>query len=302
LEPEDRRLFDRPFDATLPASFTVGHWTDQTARTGCTALLFDRPVPAVVDVRGGAPATRETSLLGPGDLVQSVDALFFTGGSAFGLDAAAGVMRFLHERGRGVTTPAGSVPIVPAAAIFDLAAGAPVWPAPDDAYAACAAASHAADAAWGMVGAGTGATTGRLASGSARRRGGIGLGAAEIPGGLVTAIVVVNSAGNVIEDGRDSLPSDSASQQGIEQAARTSTTLAAVLVDVPSDRRLLTRCAVSAHDALARSIEPCHTIFDGDLVFAAGLRSGVAEVGQVFAAAAASELAVRRAIFHAVTA
>jgi L-aminopeptidase/D-esterase-like protein len=129
-------MFQQRADTTGSIAVKVGHWSDDDALTGCTVVLFDRSAPAIVDVRGGAPGTRETSLLGPGDLVQSLDAILLTGGSAFGLAAADGVMRFLREQGRGVQTAGGPVPIVPAAVVFDLSVGKPRTPSAENGYAA----------------------------------------------------------------------------------------------------------------------------------------------------------------------
>ena len=167
-------MFERSTDSSVPIAVSGGHWTDRDALTGCTVLLFDRAAPAVVDVRGGAPGTRETDLLSPGSLVQSVDAIFLTGGSAFGLDAAGGVMKYLREKGRGVGTPAGPVPIVSAAVLYDLAVGEPVWPTADNAYDACRAAVSLADLPNGRIGAGTGATTQKMFSERPPMRGGTG--------------------------------------------------------------------------------------------------------------------------------
>jgi L-aminopeptidase/D-esterase-like protein len=249
------------------AKVTVGHFTDAERRTGCTVVLFDRMCPAVVDVRGGAPGTRETDLLTADRLVRRVDAILLTGGSAFGLGAAGGVMRYLHERGRGFPTPAGPVPIVPAAVIYDLTVGVVAWPTEDDAYAACEMAGTVADADWGQVGAGTGATYRKLWAGQPPLPGGIGTAKQEVGGHSVTAISVVNAVGNVVapgsKDGRQSLleamvfPADE----------RTATTLVVVIVDGDCDDQALRRIAVSAHDGMARAIVPCHTISDGDLVF-----------------------------------
>src|SRR5437870_5476304 len=161
---------------------SAGHWTDHNALTGCTVVLFDRLAPAVVDVRGGAPGTRETDLLAPGRLVRSVDAILLAGGSAFGLAAADGVMRYLREQDRGVSTPAGPVPIVPAAVIFDLAVGLPIAPNADAGYQACLSARPIGDLPRGRIGAGVGATTGKLLGGSAQR-GGLGVSTVRWEGG-----------------------------------------------------------------------------------------------------------------------
>lgn len=284
---------------------TAGHWTDPVAQTGCTVVLFDRQAPAVIDVRGGAPGTRETALLGPGDLVQSVDALLLTGGSAFGLEAAGGVMAYLRERKRGVQTSGGPVPIVPTAVLFDLAVGTPIWPTAGDARVACASAVPLTDVQRGLVGAGTGATTCKAFPALPPQRGGLGVARVELDSSdSVTAMVAVNALGEVITDlgqidRRVSLLTLPAETE-IEE--RASTTLAVILIDAPVDQRTLSRCAVAAHDAFARSIRPCHTIFDGDVVFAVGLASSPVAPRSVLAYSTAVEIAVERAIIDAVTA
>src|SRR5215207_6094857 len=160
----------------------VGHWTDLDAATGCTVVLCESGALAGVDVRGAAPATRETDLLRPGSLLGRAHAILLSGGSAFGLDAAAGVMRFLEERGKGFPTPAGSVPIVPAAALFDLSLGrADVRPDAAAGYAACLAASS--NVAEGCVGAGTGATVAKLNGPRGAVKSGIGTAAATLHDG-----------------------------------------------------------------------------------------------------------------------
>ncbi len=296
--------FERDVSPNEHIGVSAGHWTSTEARTGCTVVLFDRPAPAVVDIRGGASGTRETSLLGSGDLVQTVDAILLTGGSAFGLAAADGVMSYLQERGRGVRTPAGVVPIVPSAVLFDLAVGEPVWPVAENGRAACEAAGSLLELERGQAGAGTGATTAKLLLDRPAERGGLGLGSCDLPGvGSLHVIVAVNSIGNVMtgtdsEDIRPQLLSGLVATQD----APTATTLAIVIVDAPVDRRALVRCAVAAHDGFARRIRPCHTIFDGDVVFAVGLQSGETSPQRTLSYSVAAELAVERAIIDAITA
>ncbi|WP_415645782.1 P1 family peptidase, partial [Stackebrandtia soli] len=176
----------------------VGHWTNTTAATGCTVVVFDEPVLASAEVRGGAPASRELALLEPHRTVDRVDAIVLTGGSAFGLAAADGVMRYCAERGQGVPTPGGVVPIVPALALYDLAVGdSVVRPGAEEGYAAAMAATPAIVS--GKVGAGTGATVGK-ASGEAEPG---GLGTATVRSGelVVTALVAVNAFGWIDVDG-----------------------------------------------------------------------------------------------------
>src|SRR5258708_33837557 len=178
----------------------VGHWTDLEAATGCTVVLCEQGAIAGVDVRGAAPVTRETDLLKPGSLVGRAHAILLTGGSAFGLDAATGVMRYLEERGVGYPTQAGPVPIVPAAALFDLGIGrSDVRPDAAAGYAACQAASEKTIAE-GWVGAGTGATGAKRGGHGGAIKSGIGTACIELPNGtLVAALVAVNAVGGVYD-------------------------------------------------------------------------------------------------------
>ena len=176
----------------------VGHWTDPESITGCTVVLCEEPHPASVDVRGGAPGTRETDLLAPGRLVERVDAIVLSGGSAFGLAAAQGTVQWLYEHGRGFPTGVVPVPIVPAAIIFDLWLGRPEWPGPEAGYAATAAASPLFET--GCVGAGTGATIGKFAGLAAAMKSGIGTASLTTVDGLVVAaLMVVNALGSVVD-------------------------------------------------------------------------------------------------------
>src|SRR5688572_8234046 len=175
----------------------VGHVTDADAVTGCTVVLATDGAIAGVDVRGAAPGTRETDLLRPGSLVGRIHAVLLSGGSAFGLDAAGGVMRYLEERGIGFPTASGPVPIVPAAVLFDLGIGrSDVRPDAASGYAACQAARETRVVEEGSVGAGTGATVGKLGGPGRAVKGGIGWAAARLPSGrLVAALVAVNALG-----------------------------------------------------------------------------------------------------------
>lgn len=280
-------------DAT-PVLFRVGHYTDEVALTGCTVILFDRPLPTAVDIRGGAPGTRETDLLSPGALVGSVDAILLTGGSAYGLGAAQGVMDVLRERGRGLTTTAGPVPIVTAAVIYDLANGEAAWPGPLDARAACEAAVEPSIAGVGRVGAGTGATTHKMVG--TPKPGGFGTASREVGDIVVWACAVVNAAGAV--DGSDPRESLIAASPILDD--RSSTALVSVVIAGPADDRTRRRCAVAAHDAMARKIVPCHTIWDGDVVFVTSEDGGDVGPAEVIRLAVATELAVEEAIVTAV--
>jgi L-aminopeptidase/D-esterase-like protein len=263
----------------------VGHATDPIGVTGCTVVLADGGAVAGVDVRGSAPGTRETDLLRPTALVERIHALCFAGGSAFGLAAADGVMRYLAERGIGFDTGARPVPIVPAAILFDLFEGsASAAPGPDDGYAAAQAAERADAPLEGRVGAGTGATVGKLNGPQMTSPGGVGSAAMRLPdGSTIGALVVTNAVGNVIgRDGRI-LAGVRDPEGGFVDASAlllagpppgrvppsgSNTTLAVVATDATLDRAQCSRLASQAHDALVLAISPVHTVLDGDTVFA----------------------------------
>ena len=265
----------------------AGHWTDEQARTGCTAILFPEGTTASGEVRGGAPATREWELLAPERTVERIDAFMLCGGSAFGLAACDGAMHFCEEAGRGVPTPAGPVPIVVGAAIFDLSVGeARVRPGAAEGYAACAAAAADEPLTTGPVGAGTGATVGKTA-GQPRAA---GLGAASLRDGevVVAAIAVVNARGDAFDPGAD--PPLAAGPPG----ERANTTLALVVTNARMTKLQCLRAAQSGHTGIARALEPAHTALDGDAVLAAATGGVDADPEQVrVLAARAVEAAVR---------
>lgn len=264
----------------------VGHWTDLDAATGCTVVLCESAVRAGVDVRGAAPATRETDLLRPGSLVGRAHAILLTGGSAFGLDAATGVMHYLEERGVGFRTPAGAVPIVPAAALFDLGIGrADVRPDAAAGYAACQAATYQVEE--GCVGAGTGATVAKLKGPTGAVKSGIGTTARTLTDGtLIGAIVAVNAVGAIynpatgraIASPREPMPQANATDAaGAEQAdlrgaksplLGANTTVGVLATTAPLDAAGVSRLATLGHDGLALAIRPAHTSYDGDTLFA----------------------------------
>jgi L-aminopeptidase/D-esterase-like protein len=294
----------------------VGHWTDSHARTGCTVVILpDEGAIAGVDVRGSAPGTRETDLLRPGMLVERAHAICLCGGSAFGLAAADGVMRFLRERGIGF--PAGSqrVPIVPAAVIFDLESGMAVWPGPDEGYAACLDAERGVGAppAEGRVGAGTGATVGKLLGPERSSPGGVGAAAVRLPGGAVVgALTVVNAVGDVYSHDGQVLAGARLPDGGFANAwrvllesarpevpmAAANTTIAVVATDAALDKAQCRKLAELGQDGLGAAIRPAHTMFDGDTVFA--VSTGRAEANMTSLGVAAFE-ATWRAIERAVT-
>ena len=257
---------------------TVGHATNLTARTGCTVILCPAGATAGVDVRGAAPGTRETEALRPGRLVQKAHAVLLTGGSAFGLDAASGVVQYLEERNIGF--PAGSVrvPIVPAAVIFDLGVGeANVRPDKEMGYQACLNATDE-PVVMGVIGAGTGATVGK-APGVTSSPGGVGSACRRLDSGLiVAAIVVVNALGNVVHPRTgEILAGGKENDNFVDITERlldadlvhgTNTTIGVVATNATLAPAEVHRVAEMAHDGMARAIRPAHTMFDGDTLFA----------------------------------
>jgi L-aminopeptidase/D-esterase-like protein len=306
----------------------VGHHTLTERPTGCTVIVVDGPgATGGVSQRGGAPGTRETDLLEPGNLVDTVNAVVLSGGSAFGLDAAQGVVRYLEERGVGYKTNAGVVPIVPAAILFDLGFGGDpkIRPTADCGYRAAAAATDAA-VAEGNVGAGAGATVGKM-GGVAEHAGyppgrrmpmkaGIGSAAVRLPNGMVVgAIVAVNAVGDIIDpetgrvvagarnpdgtlaDVRRLMRSGALSEQ---PRAAENTTIAVVATNARLTKEQAHRVALMADDGLARAIVPSHTMGDGDTVFAlaTGRWAGDANITLIGALAAdvLAEAVVRAAV------
>lgn len=282
---------------------SVGHWTDLEAATGCTVVLCPQGAVAGVDVRGGAPGTREIALLDPTCTVDRVHAVLLGGGSAFGLAAADGVMRWLEERGHGFDAGLAKVPIVPAAILFDLALGrADVRPGAAAGYAACEAA-HNGPVAEGCVGAGTGATVGKALGFAQATKSGIGSASRRLgPDLVVAALVAVNAVGDVIDptDGRIVAGARSGSgefagsQQVMEDTlARMpsvwrggSTTIGVVATNAALTKAAATKVAQMAHDGLARTIRPVHTTMDGDTLFALSLGDIEADPGLIGAVAA----------------
>ena len=260
----------------------VGNAADARLKSGVTVLTADAPFAASVHVMGGAPGTRETDLLAPDKTVQAVDALFLSGGSAFGLDAGSGIMAGLRSMGRGFAVGPARVPIVPGAILFDLLNGGDKdWTdSPYPALGRQALEAAAADFAIGSEGAGTGAAT-------ARWKGGLGSASAVLDSGAVVgALVAVNALGDPTapsgqfwaapwemgaEFGGLGLggPFDPQAEPRPEKRQGEATTIAIVATDLALDKAALTRMAVAAHDGLARAIVPSHTPMDGDLVFAA---------------------------------
>ncbi|OYU32473.1 MAG: peptidase S58 [Comamonadaceae bacterium PBBC2] len=266
----------------------VGHFTHSQRLTGCSVVLAPQGAVGAVDVRGAAPGTRETDLLDPSNLVEKVHAVLLSGGSAFGLDAASGVMRWLDEHGIGFETGYGRVPIVPAAVLFDLPVVRPgdqadIRPDADAGYAACQAANSDMPAA-GNVGAGAGASVGKLFGLDRAMKGGIGNASVRVGPWVVGAMVACNAIGDVLDpatgqviagartaDGQSLLDTQAALLRG-ERSTRpmpgTNTTIGVIATNATLSKAQAKRLAISAHDGLARSIRPAHTTLDGDTLFA----------------------------------
>jgi L-aminopeptidase/D-esterase-like protein len=270
------------------AGIKVGHFTDSRRPTGCTVILCEEGAVGGVDVRGAAPGTRETDLLDPVNTVQQVHAVVLSGGSAFGLDTATGVMRYLEERGIGFDTRVARVPIAPAAILFDLGVGDPkIRPDAEAGYKACKAATTDPPTE-GNFGAGAGATVGKLFGMDRAMKGGIGSASIKLSDGksslTVGAIVAVNAVGDVIDpnagkviagartkDGKALLGSMNAILRGEPLPpllGGSATTIGVVATDARLDKAQATKVAQMAHDGLARTINPIHTPADGDTIFA----------------------------------
>jgi len=258
----------------------VGHDTNREAQTGCTVILTPEGATAAVDVRGAAPGTRETDLLRPENLVQQVHAILLGGGSAFGLDAATGVVKWLYERGFGFDAGVAKVPIVPAAVLFDLTAGrSDVWPDAAAGHRACENAS-AGRVQQGQVGAGTGATVAKMQGPANAKPGGLGSAVLDLPtGGSVGAIVAVNALGEIVDPatGQKIVASDPGDIPAGWPAPGQNTTIGVVATDLTLTKTQCLRVAQMAHDGFARAIQPSHTLYDGDTIFA--LSTGVGPVG-----------------------
>ncbi|TXC66334.1 P1 family peptidase [Piscinibacter aquaticus] len=299
------------------AGLSVGHFTDARRPTGCTVVLTPEGATCGVDVRGAAPGTRETELLSPLNTVEQVHAVLLAGGSAFGLDAAGGVMRWLEERGIGVKVGPARVPIVPAAILFDLWVGdARIRPDAQAGYAACEAASRAMPAQ-GNVGAGAGASLGKLFGIGRAMRGGIGSASVTVAGITVGALVAVNALGDVIDpasgrpvagartaDGTRLLGTMDALLRGELPAPfqpSQATTIGVIATDARLTKAQASKVAQMAHDGLARSINPVHTMGDGDTLFALATGASGREANVTLLGALAAEVTAR-AVLRAVRA
>jgi L-aminopeptidase/D-esterase-like protein len=300
----------------------AGHAQNEAGLTGCTVVLCREGAVAGVDVRGGAPGTRETDLLNPINLVEKVHAVMLAGGSAFGLDAASGAMRYLEEHKIGFNTGTARVPIVPAAILYDLSIGhADIRPDAAMGYAACVAASDAA-VTEGNVGAGTGASVGQIFGQNQAMKSGLGSVSLSIGKGIIVgALVVVNAFGDVIDSNTGEIVAGVRSakvgplQFGaanyfadtlqlmktfvgrtvLNFATRANTVIGVVAVNASFNKTEMTKIAQMAHDGIARSIRPAHTMLDGDTVFALATGNKKADTSTVgaFAAEALAQAIVR---------
>lgn len=290
---------------TAVEGLTVGHHTLTARPTGCTVIIAERGAVAGVDVRGAAPGTRETDLLNPVNMVPVVHAIVLAGGSAFGLDAATGVMKYLEEKGIGFDVRVAKVPIVPAAILFDLGVGdARIRPDAACGYKAAAAATDG-PVTEGDVGAGAGATVGKLFGAGRAMKGGLGSASITLPDGLtVSAIVAVNAVGDIIDpatghvvagvrtaDGKSLADARKLIRSGATRPqARVgeNTTIGVVATNATLTKAQATKVAQMAHDGIARAISPAHTMGDGDTIFAlaTGVRTDTADVTTIGALAA----------------
>jgi len=302
----------------------LGHAQDEVALTGCTVVLCEKGAVGGVDQRGGAPGTRETDLLKPVNAVEKVHAILLAGGSAFGLDAASGVMRYLEEKGIGFNTGAARVPIVPAAILYDLAIGRPdVRPDAEMGYRAAASASAGAIAE-GNIGAGTGATVGKIFGMTGAMKSGIGSASLEIGGGIIVgAIAAVNAFGDVVDPHTGKILAGARSTKLgpiklgsagyfadtlavmktpagrliLKLAMSRNTVIGVVATNARFDKAQATKMAQMAQDGLARLILPAHTMLDGDTIFAMATGQRKADVSIVGAyAAEAFAQAIERAV------
>jgi L-aminopeptidase/D-esterase-like protein len=284
----------------------VGHWTDPIGLTGCTVVLCPPSTVGSGEVRGGAPGTRETDLLRPGTLVQHVNAVLLAGGSAFGLAAAEGVVRFLEERGEGFDAGVAKVPIVPAAVLFDLGCGDPAArPGPDAGHAAAESAASAIGKPpeEGNVGAGAGATVAKLRGKDHGRKGGLGVALMQESDLVVAALAAVNALGEIVDDDGAVIAGSRAPAEAPDKGQPPppgNTTLVLVATDAALSKERANLLARAAHDGISRAVRPSHTMWDGDAAFA--LATGRVEADQrrlESLAVDAVAAAIRRAVLTA---
>jgi L-aminopeptidase/D-esterase-like protein len=303
------------FSLTSIPNIRIGHAQNEEALTGCTVVLCEQGAVGGIDQRGGAPGTRETDALHPLHLVEKVHAIVLAGGSAFGLDAASGVVRYLEERGVGFDVRVAKVPIVPAAILFDLGIGsARIRPDAEMGYQACRNATSDPPAE-GNVGAGTGATVGKILGIQHAMKSGIGSAAIEIGDGLIVgAIAAVNAFGDVVDPATGQIIAGARSEEGgfadslevmkrlagrsvLTFARGENTVIGVVITNAQLTKEQTNKVAQMAQDGLARAVRPAHTMLDGDTIFALAAGEKAADVNIVGAFAAE---AFARAIVRAV--
>jgi L-aminopeptidase/D-esterase-like protein len=299
------------------AGIEVGHFTDGRRPTGCTVVLARGSAVAAVDVRGAAPGTRETDLLAPHNVVERVHAILLAGGSAWGLDAAGGVMRWLDEQGIGLAVGPARVPLVPGAVLFDLPLGdSRIRPDAAAGYAACQAASRSAPAQ-GNVGAGAGAVIGKIFGFQRAMKGGIGTASVTVDGVTVGAIVACNALGDVIDPDSAQVIAGARTAAGdaLMDTRRallrgdlpqpilpgSNTTIGVIATDAVLTKVQAGRLATQGHDGLARAINPCHTLSDGDTLFALATGESGRSLGMMTLGAMAAE-ACAQAVVRAIRA
>ncbi|MEX0782291.1 MAG: P1 family peptidase [Dehalococcoidia bacterium] len=293
----------------------VGHWTDRRAATGCTVIRCDEATFVAVDTRGGAPGTRETEVLGPANIVRRAHAIVLTGGSAFGLASATGVMRYLSEQGVGFPTTAMRVPIVPAAVLYDLGLGKPdAFPGAEEGYVA-ARRAKAGKVEQGSVGAGTGATVAKLLGMEHALKGGLGTASVAGPRGfIVGAIVATNAVGGVSDPDTGRVLAGPRAEKGrfvplpVAMERRTAqmdallenTVVICVATNAALDHHQVQRLAIQAHDGLARTVFPAHTFGDGDVAFAIAMGQVPAKPDDATVLGMMTTRAVERAIISSI--
>jgi L-aminopeptidase/D-esterase-like protein len=313
----DNRSMARTTSITDVAGIEVGHFTDTRRPTGCTVVLARDGAVAGVDVRGAAPGTRETDLLAPANLVDRVHGILLAGGSAWGLDAATGVVKWLEEQGAGMKAGPALLPIVPGAVLFDLLLGdSAIRPDAKSGYQACHAATTLAPAE-GNVGAGTGACVGKVFGIERAMKGGIGTASVTVDGITVGAIIACNALGDVIDpdtarviagarsdDGKSLVDTRASLLRGElpkSIIAGTNTTIGVIATNAVITKAQASRLASMGHDGLARSINPVHTMSDGDTLFMLGTGRAERSAGMMVLGTMAAE-AVARAVVRAVRA
>lgn len=303
------------------AGFQIGNADNQHAGTGCTVIICPEGAPCSVDIRGGGPASRESALLDPSAAADRIHAILLGGGSAYGLDAAGGVMRFLEERNIGLPVGSAVVPLVVAACIFDLACGDNVRPDAAMGYAACEAAESRAPFEEGNHGVGTGATVGKLLNGQGMMKSGLGTCAIELGEFQIGAVVAVNALGDVLDE-HGNILAGLRTSDGIGFAdtrkmmlnhyedllpilagagdATTNTTIGAVIMNGKFNKTQLKKIAALASNGLVRAVRPVNTTADGDSIFALSVGDVNFDLNLAGSAAAyVVEQAIRRAVYAA---